>query len=97
MRFARAARTIADTCRAHELIPPSFRSPPTTPGLDRTLKRSAGAATISVRLRSRPFAAVLADMVEGTVTANGLAGETASQVRALLWSALGEAAVPDAA
>ena len=34
-------------------------------GVDRTLRRRGGGAVVSVRLRGRPWPAVLADMIEG--------------------------------
>lgn len=50
---------------------------------------------VSVRLRGRPWVAVLADMIEGVVVANGLAPPQADRLRADLWSAVGVGAVTD--
>lgn len=44
---------------------------------------------MSVRLRGRPWVAVLADMIEGIVTANRLTAPRADRVRSELWSVCG--------
>ena len=46
-----------------------------------------------MRLRQRPWVAVLADMVEGVVVANRLCGSAADEVRTALWHALEGTAV----
>jgi hypothetical protein len=51
-------------------------------------RRTDGSVTVSVRLRGRPLPAVLSDMVEGVIAANRLAGVSADQARASLWSAV---------
>ena len=43
---------------------------------------------MAVALRERPFAAVVADMVEGIVVANELDGTEATRARTALWSAV---------
>ena len=93
LRFAHAARTIADVARAHGLDAPSFRSPPGIDGVQRSLRRRGGAATVAVRLRHRPWVAVLADMIDGVVAANRLAGAAADDVRTALWQAVEGAVV----
>jgi len=56
---------------------------------DRTLRRRHGASpTVAVRLNGRPFAAVVADMVEGVLVANGLVDDDAARWRRDLWSAV---------
>ena len=88
LRFAAAARTIADAARRSGLVTPSFRSPPRARDRDRTLRRRAdGSCAVAVRLTGRPFVAVLSDMVEGTVAANRLVGPAADQLRRDLWLA----------
>lgn len=90
LRFAAAVRELADESRRHGLVVPGFRSPPRLHGVDRSLRRRAdGGATVAVTLRGRPWAAVLADMVEGVVVTNQLEGAAADQARSVLWSALG--------
>jgi hypothetical protein len=88
LRFAQAARTLAGVARREGLQVPAFRSPPSIDGVQRTLRRRRGAATVAVRLRQRPWAAVVADMIEGIVVTNRLSGADADAVRAALWSAL---------
>jgi hypothetical protein len=88
LRFAEAARLLADQIRPLRLVAPAFRSPPRIPG-DRSIRRRAdGGSTVAVRYRGRPWPAVLGDMVEGVVAANGLSGAEADAVRTRLWAAL---------
>ena len=66
-------------------------------GVHRTL-RFRGVPTVAVALRGRPWSAVVADMIEGVVAANGLQGVKADQARAALWLAVddsGELAPPE--
>ena len=89
LRFAAAARALGAAARARHLLVPGFRSPPRIAGAERTLRRSPGGrVSVAVRLRERPFAAVVADMVEGVVVANELDGTEATRVRTALWSAV---------
>ena len=89
IRFAAAARSLAAACRRLGLTPPGFRSPPRLVGVDRSLRRRGdGAAVVCVRLGGRPFAAVLADMVDGVVVANGLQAPAADRARSTLWEAV---------
>lgn len=96
LRFASAARVLSAAGRAESLVVPSFRSPPRMRGAHRTLRRRAeGGATVSVVLRGRPWPAVLADMIDGVVATNRLAGTDAAGVRARLWSAAEQASLID--
>ncbi len=94
--FAAAARTLTREARRRGLIGPSFRCPPRLVGVDRTLRRRGDGAIVSVRLRERPWAAVLADMIEGVVVANRLVAPAADRLRAELWDACSAAEVPAA-
>lgn len=85
--FARAARALAGEARRLGLSAPGFRSPPGRPETDRTIRRASWGAVVAVRLRGRPFEAVLADMVEGIVVANGLGRDAARSTRVLLFQA----------
>jgi len=88
LRFAEAARVLADAARAQGLLAPAYRSPPRVEG-DRSIRRRVdGGATIAVRFRGRPWPAVLADMVEGVVVANGVDGREADGVRTAMWAAI---------
>lgn len=86
--FAAAARDLGRAARLRGLSVPSFRSPPRVGGFSRTIKRGRTGSTISIILRDRPWAAVLADMIEGIVVSNELAGARADQIRAVLWLAV---------
>ena len=56
--------------------------------MQRTIKRRRGVPTIAVRLRGRPWPAVVSDMIEGIVVGNGLNGARADRIRAALWLAI---------
>lgn len=87
LRFAAAARVLCDGCRDLDLVVPGFRSPPRASGVHRSVRRYAsGGSTVSVLVRGRPWGAVLADMIEGVVVTNQLAGRRADEVRTALWS-----------
>ena len=89
LRFAHAARALAPPVRSRGLLVPGFRSPPRLPDTDRSLRRrSAGSFTVSVRIRGRPWLAVVSDMVEGIVAGNRLSGPDADSLRRDLWAAL---------
>jgi hypothetical protein len=96
LRFTAAARALADASRRLGLDPPSFRSPPRLMSVDRSLRRHPRGTTVAVRLRGRPWAAVLADMVEGVVAANDLATAEADRARAVLWEAVTDGPVSTA-
>lgn len=87
--FADAARTLTRAARGKGLVGPSFRCPPRLVGVDRSLRRRGGGVIVSVRLRGRPWVAVLADMIEGVVVANHLQPPHADRFRAELWAACG--------
>jgi hypothetical protein len=88
VQFAAAARAIAAAARRFGLAAPTFRTPPRLVGLDRTVRRHALGGVVSVRLRGRPWAAVVADMIDGVVAVNGLDPRRANRVRADLWDAV---------
>lgn len=85
--FAAAARVLTSEARRRGLVGPSYRCPPRLVGVDRTVRRRGDGAVVSVRLRGRPWAAVLADMIEGVVVTNRLAPPSSDRLRAELWEA----------
>jgi hypothetical protein len=90
LRFAGAVRGLGTAARRHGLVLPGFRSPPRVAS-DRSLRwRPDGSAVVAVRLKGRPWSAVLGDMVEGVIVANGLEGRRAEHCRSALWAALEE-------
>lgn len=89
LRFARTAQVLAEEARRLGLTVPSFRSPPRLHGAHRSIRRAPWGAVVAVRLRERPFATVVDDMVEGVVAANRLSGARAAAVRARLAAAAG--------
>lgn len=88
LKFAAAARSLGQAARLRDLIVPGFRSPPGIEGVHRTLRRRRGVPSVAVRLRGRPWSAVVSDMIEGIVVVNGLSGAKADRVRAALWLAV---------
>ncbi len=67
------------------LVGPSFRCPPRLVGVDRTIRRRGEGAIVSVRLKGRPWPAVVADMIEGVVVANRLDPPRSDRLRSELW------------
>ena len=87
--FAHAVRAVGQVARRRDLQVPVFRSPPTLPDVDRTLRRTAGGGVVvAVRLAGRPAASIQADVVDGVVAANSLTGLAADRFRRAAWSAL---------
>jgi hypothetical protein len=93
--FAGAARALAAEARRRGLVGPTFRCPPRLVGVDRTIRRHRHGAIVSVRLRGRPWVAVLADMIEGVIVVNRLVPPRSDRVRAELWSVCGVPAASD--
>lgn len=88
LRFARAVQALAVAARRLDLAVPGFRSPPRLVGVQRSIKRWPGGATVAVVVRGRPWAAVQADLIEGVIAANGLTSPASDRARAELWQAL---------
>lgn len=86
--FAATARLLGRELRRRGLVAPGYRCPPRIVGLDRSLRRWEGGATVSVRIKGRPIHAVVADMIEGAVVANRLTAPLADRLRAELWQAV---------
>ena len=93
IQFAETARSIGRAARLRGLEVPTFRSPPGLVGVQRTIRRRGASATVSVVVRGRPWAAVVADMGEGVGAANRLDSRRADTVRAALWMAVDEPAL----
>ncbi|MEN9823856.1 MAG: hypothetical protein ACO3AV_08375 [Ilumatobacteraceae bacterium] len=96
--FAQAARALGGEARRRGLVVPGFRSPPRIVGVDRSIRHHRNGAVVAVRVKGRPFVAVLADMIEGVVAANHLKPPEADRLRSELWAAVvptpGEAEAP---
>jgi hypothetical protein len=88
VEFAAAARTLTREARRRGLVGPSFRCPPRLVGVDRSIRQRPDGAVVSIRLKGRPRGAVIADMIEGVVVANGLQPPDTDRVRTELWTAL---------
>jgi len=89
VEFAHAARALTRAAGRRSLVAPSFRCPPRLVGVDRSIRHRRGISgddpVVSVRVKGRPREAVLADMIEGIVVANGLLAPEADRVRNELW------------
>ena len=92
VEFAAAARTLTREARRRGLVGPSYRCPPRLVGVDRSIRRRPDGAVVSIRLHDRPRGAVIADMIEGVIVANGLRPPAADRIRTELWVALEPAA-----
>ena len=92
VEFAAAARTLTREACRRGLVGPSYRCPPRLVGVDRSIRRRPDGAVVSIRLHGRPRGAVIADMIEGVVVANGLRPPAADRVRSELWAAMEPAA-----
>lgn len=88
LRFARTARELSNAAHRLGLVVPSFRSPPRTSGIDRTIQRTPNRITVAVQLRNRPWTAIMSDMIEGVIVANNLDPGKANAMRATLWETL---------
>lgn len=87
--FWELARQVRAEAGRHGLVAPGFRSPPRLPGATRTIRRyPGGAALVSVERRGRATSAVVTDMVEGLLVANGITGPAAQGWRDRLGAAL---------
>jgi hypothetical protein len=87
VRFAIVAKTITQVAANCGLEVPGFKSPPRSGGIDRTVRRQSCGSIVAVRIKDRPFEAVIADMIEGVVLCNSMSTEKAGKLRNLLWSA----------
>ena len=88
LSFSAAVRAVTGEARRMGLVVPGFRSPPRIPGADRTIRRSAGEPIVAIRLRGRPIADVVADVVEGVLVANAVPHRSGGRVRRQLLAAV---------
>ena len=99
--FAHAARRLTRAASRRGLVGPNFRCPPRLVGVDRSIRRrrgrDGGGAVVSIRVKGRPREAVVADMIEGVVVANGLRPPDADRVRTDLWTVMAGERVADVA
>jgi hypothetical protein len=87
VRFSMFTRAITHASKRIGLDVPSFRSPPHDGHLDRTLRRHSSGSIVAIRVKDRPFGAVIADVVEGVIVCNRLTQREAGDVRNVLWDA----------
>jgi len=88
LRFAKAARCLSHAARLRGLTAPGFKSPPGISGAQRSIRRRSGSPVIAVRMKGRPWSAVVSDMIEGVVVANDLSGLPADRARTAMWLAV---------
>jgi len=70
------------------LAVPGFRSPPGLVGVDRTIRRPHGEPIIAIRVRGRPAADIVADIVEGVLVANDVSRVDGRRLRHSLLEAV---------
>ena len=87
VRFAIVAKTISQVVASCGLEVPGFKSPPRSGDVDRTVRRLSRGSVVAVRIKDRPFEAVIADMIDGVVVCNDMSTERAGKLRNLLWGA----------
>ena len=87
VRFAIVAKSIAQVVASCGLEVPGFKSPPRSGDVDRTVRRLSRGSIVAVRIKDRPFEAVIADMIDGVVLCNDMSTEKAGKLRNLLWGA----------
>ncbi|MBA52111.1 MAG: hypothetical protein CL456_08370 [Acidimicrobiaceae bacterium] len=87
VRFAIVAKTISQVVASCGLEVPGFKSPPRCGDVDRTVRRLSRGSVVAVRIKDRPFEAVIADMIDGVVVCNDMSAERAGKLRNLLWGA----------
>lgn len=91
LRFSETVRILADRARRAGLDMPAVRSPPEHPDADRTIRRrDDGGITVCVRLKDRPFAAVIADLIDAILTTNDVAPGDQQPIRRDMWKALAD-------
>lgn len=86
--FSALVRIVAAEARQMGLVVPGFRSPPALPGAHRTIRRRDGTPMIAVCLKGRPFADVVADVVEGVLVANAVGQGPDLRIRHRLLAAI---------
>jgi len=96
VRFSESVRVLSDAARQRGMTVPAFRSPPSRPDVDRSLRRRPGGdAVVAVRLSGRPFAAVQTDLIESLLVVNAVDEAAAQPLRRELWNALARAGQVD--
>lgn len=88
LRFAESVRILSGVARQRGLTVPAFRSPPSDPTCDRSIRRRWGGAVVAVRLSGRPFTAVQADLIDGIIAVNEVSRGEQVEVRREMWAAL---------
>ena len=85
VRFSMVAKAFGHLGAQAGFAVPGFRSPPRSTQTARAIRRDSSGSVVAVRIKDRPFEAVIADMIEGVVVCNGLPGPRSGELRDLLW------------
>mgnify|MGYP001187986673 FL=1 len=88
VRFSIVAKVITQVGARCGIEVPGFKSPPRSADLDRTVRRQSSGSVVAVRIRDRPFEAVIADMIEGVILCNDVPIGKAGKLRNIMWSAV---------
>ena len=71
MRFSIVAKAFGQLAAQAGFVAPGFRSPPSSRQTDRGYAKHGSGSVVAVRIKDRPFEAVIADMIEGVIVCNG--------------------------
>lgn len=93
--FAESVRCVSNVARQRALTPPAYRSPPTDPTSNRTIRRSGGSVVVAVRIAGRSPVEVQADVIEGMLAANAVPAEQRRPHRRAMWAALTASGLTD--
>ena len=85
VRFSMIAQAFGRIGAQVGFVVPGFRTPPRSRESDRALRKDTSGSVVAVRIKDRPFEAVIADMVEGVIVCNGLPAARSGELRNLLW------------
>jgi len=88
VRFSIVAKVITQVSARCGIEVPGFKSPPRSGDLDRAVRQQSSGSVVAVRIKDRPFEAVIADMIEGVILCNDLPVGKAAKLRNVMWSAV---------
>ena len=91
VRFSMIAKAFGQLATRAGFVVPGFRSPPRSRDTDRSIRKDSSGSVVAVRIKDRPFEAVIADMIEGVIVCNGLPATRSGALRDLLWRSAIEA------
>ena len=85
VRFSIVAKAFGQLAAQAGFVAPGFRSPPSSRQTDRAIRKHGSGSVVAVRIKDRPFEAVIADMIDGVIVCNELSSPRSGELRNLLW------------